>query len=106
MLDMLLAVIMAINIAFGGAPGNIDLDNRVVVANPDGSISTELSFSVEFDGLEVLLPQVVSGTTVSQEEAVEHFMSTGKHLGKFFCWQCSDVYAELLHIRQQQRYSH
>ena len=104
MLDMILAILMAINIAFGGTAGNIDLDNRVVVDNPDGSISTELSFSVEFDGLEVLLPQVVDGSVVSQAEAIEHYVATGEHLGKFVYWQTAEQYAEVLHCRQEQHY--
>ena len=50
MLDLLLTVLMAINIALGGTVGNIDIDNRAVVINPDGGFSTELSFSTEIDG--------------------------------------------------------
>lgn len=105
MLDMLLAIIIGVNIAFGGTPGNIDLDNRLVVENPDGGISTELSFSVEFDGLEVLLPQVIDGSIVSEEEAIEHYLSTGEHLGKFPCWQLAEKYAEVLHYRQDLFYA-
>lgn len=104
MLDVLLSLLMAINIAFGGTVGNIDLDNRIVVANPDGGCSTELSFSTEFDGVEVLLPTVVEGKIVSEEEAIEYFEATGEHLGKFCCWQFAEVYAEVLHLRQETRY--
>jgi hypothetical protein len=104
MLDMILLLLMAINIAFGGTAGNIDLDNRVVVTNPDGSISTELSFSTEIDGFEVLLPQVVNGSVVSQAEAIEHYVATGEHLGKFVYWQAAEQYAEVLHCRQEQHY--
>lgn len=104
MLDILLTLLMAINIALGGTVGNIDLDNRIVVANTDGWFSTELSFSTEFDGKEVLLPTVVEGKIVSEEEAIEYFMSTGEHLGKFSCWQLAEVYAEVLHLRQEEFY--
>jgi hypothetical protein len=104
MLDILLTLLMAINIAFGGTVGNIDLDNRIVVANPDGGFSTELSFSTEFDGVEVLLPTVINGSIVSEEEAVEHYLASGEHLGKFSCWQLAEVYAEVLHLRQEVRY--
>lgn len=94
---------MAINIAFGGQAGNINLDNRVVVANSN-SFSTEISFSVEIDGEEVLLPTVIDGEVVSEEVAVDHYCRTGEHLGKFFTWEFADAYAEMLHIRQEQRY--
>jgi len=104
MLDMLLAILMAINIAMGGVGGNIDLDNRVVVANPDGGFSTELSFSTEIDGLEVLLPTVIGGRIVSEDEAVEYFIVTGEHLGMFASWQLAEQYAQALHIRQEQKY--
>lgn len=104
MLNVLLSLLMAINIAFGGAVGNIDLDNRIVVANPDGGFSTELSFSTEFNGVEVLLPTVICGSIVSEEEAVEHYLATGEHLGKFCCWQLAEVYAEMLHLRQEEFY--
>lgn len=104
MLDILLTLLMAVNIAFGGTVGNIDLDNRIVVANPDGGFSTELSFSTEFDGVEVLLPTVVEGKIVSEEEAIEHFEAAGEHLGKFSSWQLAEVYAEMLHLRQEIRY--
>lgn len=104
MLDVLLTLLMAINIAFGGTVGNIDLDNRIVVGNPDGGFSTELSFSMEFDGVEVLLPTVINGSIVSEEEAVEHYLTTGEHLGKFSCCQLSEMYAEVLHLRQEEYY--
>ena len=85
-------------------PGNIDLDNRTVVVNPNGSISTELSFSVEIDGLEVLLPTVVNGKIVSENEAIEHFFLSGEHLGMFRTPKDAEVYAYWLHMRQKERY--
>lgn len=85
-------------------PGNIDLDNRQIVINEDGSVSTELSFSVEIDGLEVLIPTVINGEIVSQEEAIQHFLKTGEHLGMFSTTKEAEVYAYILHLRQQERY--
>lgn len=104
MLNLLVAVIMAINVMLGGTVGNIDLDNRIVVVNHDGGFSTELSFSTEIDGVEVLLPTVVDGSIVSEDEAVEHYLATGEHLGMFSCWQLAEAYAEALHLRQEVRY--
>ena len=84
--------------------GNIDLDSRIVLFNTDGSFSTEISFSVEIDGLEVLLPLIVNGKLVSEEEAVEHFFETGEHLGMFSSIEEAEKYAEELHLRQEERY--
>ena len=85
--------------------GNIDIDNRQVVRNRDGSISTEQSFSVGIDGEEVLLPKVIDGKVVSIKEAVEHYHKTGEHLGKFETPEAADAYAEKLHLRQEEKHS-
>lgn len=64
--------------------GNIDLYNRPPVQNADGSTSTvrSLSFQDE-DGREVLIPTVVGDRVVSDEEAIQHYLATRQHLGKF-----------------------
>jgi hypothetical protein len=85
--------------------GNIDLNARAVVKNPDGSFSTEQSFSVNMDGKEVLLPRVSpTGRVMSQEEAVQEYLRTGKHLGKFESPDAANSYADHLHKRQGQSY--
>lgn len=84
--------------------GNIDLNDRIVVFNDDGSFSTEISFSVEIDGLEVLLPLVVNGKLVSEEEAIDHFLRTGEHLGMFSSIEEAEQFAEELHLRQEEKY--
>lgn len=86
-------------------PGNIDLDRRVVVMNDDGSFSTERSFSVNIDGLEVLLPTVVNGEVLSVDKAVEHFLYTGEHLGMFSTVEEAEAYAVALHLRQEAFYN-
>ena len=85
--------------------GNINLNNRQVVYNPDGSISTERSFSVNIDGKEVLLPTVINGRVVSEDEAIEHYYRTGEYLGKFDTVAEADAYAEELHNRQDWYYN-
>jgi len=80
--------------------GNIDLDSRIVVVNGD-NFSTEISFSVEIDGIEVLLPLIIDGEIVSEEKAIEHFLTTGEHLGMFSCIEEANAYAEALHLRQE-----
>jgi hypothetical protein len=94
--SLLAAILMVV-------PGNIDLDNRQAVVK-DGSISTELSFSVNIDGLEVLLPTVIDGKIVSEKEAIEHFFTSGEHLGMFRTPEEAEVYAEILHLRQEEVY--
>ena len=85
--------------------GNIDLNNRQMVRNKDGSISTERSFSVNIDGKEVLLPTVINGRIVSEDEAIDHYLKTGEYLGKFNTVKEADEYAEKLHNRQDWYYN-
>ena len=85
--------------------GNIDLNKRIPVRNKDGSISTELSFSTEIDGKEVLLPTVINGRIVSEDEAIEHYFRTGEYLGKFDTVEEAEEYAEMLHERQEWFYN-
>lgn len=85
--------------------GNIDLNNRKVVRNKDGSISTERSFSVNIDGKETLLPTVVDGKIVSEDEAIDHYYKTGEHLGRFDTVEEAEAYAEELHKRQDRYYN-
>lgn len=81
-------------------PGNIDLNNRPPVRNPDGSVSTVLSV-VEADGRhEVLVPQVVNGHVVTPQQAWNNYLKTGQHLGMFTNPQMANTYAEALHREQ------
>ena len=84
--------------------GNIDLNHRKVVHNPDGSISTELSFTVGFDDKVYLLPTVIDGKIVSEDEAIEHFLDTGEFLGEFDDEGEAQNYAQILHNRQDWYY--
>lgn len=83
--------------------GNIDLTNRPVVRNADGTVSTVRSISVEIDGQEVLIPTVSdAGRILSDEEAVQQYRRTGKHLGKFSSAKAANRYAKRIH-REQER---
>lgn len=84
--------------------GNIDLNNRKVVHNEDGSISTVRSFTANFDGKEVLLPTVIDGKIVSEEEAIDHYLKTGEYLGMFDTVEEADEYAQILSDRQDWYY--
>lgn len=86
--------------------GNIDLTNRPVVKNEDGSISTVRSISFKDDsGKEILIPTVVNGKVVSDDEAIQHYYKTGEYLGKFDTVEQANTYAEQLHKQQEKTYS-
>lgn len=85
-------------------PGNIDLGKRKVLNNPDGSISTESSMSIGTDEGEVLIPTVVNGKRLSEEEAIKYYEKTGEHLGIFNSVEAANRFAESLHNRQGERY--
>lgn len=86
-------------------PGNIDLTKRPVVKNRDGSISTVRSLGVNIDGVEVLIPTVIKDRVVSNKEAVDHFLKTGEHLGKFESPEALNDYAQKLHEEQAAMYA-
>lgn len=85
--------------------GNIDLNHRKVVHNPDGSISTERSISIGVGGSEVLIPTVVGGKIVSNAAAIAHYEATGENLGTFNNPANADAYAVALHSRQESYYA-
>lgn len=87
------------------AAGNIDLHNRPIVRNEDGSISTVRSMSFGTDEGEVLVPTVRNdGKMMSDDEAMDEYFRTGKHLGIFDTPENATRYAEQLHNAQEQEY--
>lgn len=82
--------------------GNIDLQNRPTVQNPDGSVSTVRSMSVNLGGKEVLIPTVSQeGKIMNPEEAIQYFQKTGQHLGMFNTPQEATTAAENIHTQQE-----
>ena len=63
--------------------GNITLTNKSLVKGEDGTISTVSAISFNDGYNEVVIPTVVNNHIVSRSVAINHYLSTGLHLGKF-----------------------
>jgi hypothetical protein len=85
-------------------PGTIDLANRPVVHNPDGTISTVRSIGTNIGGKETLLPTVYGQSILNDDDAIRLYKMTGQHLGQFATPEASDAYAQKLHEEQAKMY--
>ena len=87
-------------------PGNINIHQRPVVHNADGSISTVRSASFEDEqGRNVLIPTVIPGRgIVPMDQAIKFYQQTGQHLGMFDTPENADAYAQSLHEQQAGEY--
>ena len=88
--------------------GNIDLYDRPLYRNEDGSISTVDSMSFRENGKEVLIPTIArdsrgNATRLTEQQAIFRYHSTGEYLGKFDTVAEANDYAERLHKEQEER---
>jgi hypothetical protein len=81
-------------------PGNINLTGRPILHNADGTISSERSFSIGTDKGETLLPLIVNGKQLTQQQAIDHYRQTGEHMGIFDTPDHADAYANQVHNRK------
>ena len=85
--------------------GNINLANRPVVQNPDGSVSTTRSMSFNEDGKEVLIPTVSqNGTIMDPRQAIDEYHRTGQNLGLFNTVADANNMAQQIHNQQASGY--
>jgi len=83
--------------------GNINLYDRPIVHNKDGSISTVRSMSFNEDGKEILIPTVSDdGRIMSNEEAIGLYHDTGRYFGKFDSIEEANNFAMRLHNQQNE----
>lgn len=84
-------------------PGNLDLNTRPQVPNPEGGISTVYSTSFGTPQGEVLIPRVTDdGRILSEPEAIAHFRKTGKHMGIYSSPDEANRVAEQIHKDQEK----
>lgn len=77
--------------------GNTDLDHRPILRNPDGSVSTMSTASFGTDKGETLIPTVVNGKRLSNDQAMAEYQRTGKHMGIFDTPEDADRYSQSMH---------
>lgn len=90
--------------------GNIDLTQRPIYQNADGTISTVRSMTITENGKAILIPTIVydnkgNAQLLPDNQAIEYYHQTGEHLGIFDSIKEADEYAKQLSKDQDIYYS-
>lgn len=87
-------------------PGNINLRTLPAVKNNipgEGGVSTVRSLSVGIDRGVMLLPTVVNGKIISDQQAIKFAMNSGKNLGVYKDDATAEMAAQLIHLSEANR---
>ena len=82
-------------------PGNIRLDQRPSIPNPDGGNSSVFSMGIGEGDTETVIPRVVGEEILDPEKAVRSYQESGEHLGKFESVDEANEYGRKLHEDQE-----
>lgn len=78
--------------------GNINLENRKKLLNSNGTTSSVSTITIGIEnGKTALIPTVIDGKRLSNDDAINHFKNTHEHMGIFETRQDADRYDEVLH---------
>lgn len=84
--------------------GNIDLTQRPIRMNDDGSASTVRSASINENGKEVLIPTIgQNGEDLNMDQAVDLYRRTGQNLGRYNSVGEANQAAQNIHDSEQRR---
>lgn len=85
------------------AEGNINLSMRPTVQVPGGLATVRsISFS-DRPGVEILIPTIVNGKLVSDDEAIRNYYATGQYLGKYTSPKAANLAANRIHESEARR---
>jgi hypothetical protein len=85
-------------------PGNIDLTQRKPVPMPGGGFGTVKSMGVNINGEEVLIPTIgPDGRLMTPDEAIQQYLLSGQHLGKFRTPAESTAAGQTIHEQEAER---
>jgi hypothetical protein len=87
-------------------PGNINLNKLPVVKNNikgEGGVSTVRSLSIGTDRGTMLIPTVVNGKIISDQQAIKFAINSGKNLGVYKDDATAEMAAQLIHMSEANR---